>query len=891
MLLGQPMNDVAIAEGDAGKGEIVVSPAVHCLIHDAASLKSHNGHHSDKSGGSLKHALSCGCVQTPSGFYCIPSEQDEAVCEINFGANPAAIPTNSPTPQQTEQDHDENKEVQYDFELYAQVVEELLSGFKSIAPYVQKQFASVLSNYEKSQKTTDPWAGNGSAAASTDTLDASTKNQLRNAIISIGAAPSAIVAMHTQNEVLTGHFFSWAQHCLLDDIAKHVHQVVRKGFSFYQESRASPFDHFLNSAASIDAYHRELERVSGIKPSAIGNSFGTISPPSSHLRSPRNSIVAGGNSEVSRRTSRTGRDKRDSFVNKIRHLSNLSSVRERKQNKHQKVLNKDGALVSELRNVIVLFISVKMNHASLFHDPNVAKGIAVNTVKTCKVDSFHFLSRTTEELKADKEVIVQFQSCMEVLTEVFQSKGGQLRQFIVDDKGTVCIGTFGLRGSVNYDNAASAIDAADSIVSRLQALGFNASVGVTSGAAYCGLVGSNTRHEYAVMGPSTNLSARLMGRAAEGEIICDTNIRQRDRMHAFASLGAVKAKGYAHPVPIFQPQFGTEVRPRVNLKLFRSQSNVTRVGSSKVHNSFLNKSGTTGTIDVSTEVFGRKNDVLSVFQFFFADIVKGDLEPLSSSFWRTGVHEDPTKLDDLSHVLAPFPFQADCTNDRRRSSHVKQDDQRCRFDITRPTKLAMIVAPNGMGKTLVLDLFHSKISFFIQKDRKFYNIAVFRHQVGYINSSTLFSAWYSQVTQTLHSIAECLAEAGDASSSTRYLHALNDGDFDPMVEFLQDYLPVELRPYTAVLAMVGIKLSVDKKVRRISPVAEGDNEDVVADSLESASNRGGALFGFDIAYNGDSSNPIDALDSVEKLHYCAELIVAIARLHVQITRKMTIYIM
>ena len=73
---------------------------------------------------------------------------------------------------------------------------------------------------------------------------------------------------------------------------------------------------------------------------------------------------------------------------------------------------------------------------------------------------------------------------MEVLTEVFHAKGGQLRQFIVDDKGTVCIGTFGLRGSVNYDNAASAIDAADSIVARLQALGFYASVGVTSGAAW-----------------------------------------------------------------------------------------------------------------------------------------------------------------------------------------------------------------------------------------------------------------------------------------------------------------------------------------------------------------------------------------------------------------------
>jgi hypothetical protein len=56
---------------------------------------------------------------------------------------------------------------------------------------------------------------------------------------------------------------------------------------------------------------------------------------------------------------------------------------------------------------------------------------------------------------------------MQVLTEVLAAKGGQLRQFIVDDKGTVAIGTFGLKGSVNYDNAAVAVDAADLIVKHL----------------------------------------------------------------------------------------------------------------------------------------------------------------------------------------------------------------------------------------------------------------------------------------------------------------------------------------------------------------------------------------------------------------------------------------
>lgn len=78
---------------------------------------------------------------------------------------------------------------------------------------------------------------------------------------------------------------------------------------------------------------------------------------------------------------------------------------------------------------------------------------------------------------------------------------------------------------------------------------------MTTGKAYCGLVGSLRRHEYAVMGPSTNLSARLMAKASMGQIICDSNIKNYDRLHHFRSLGEVNAKGYSYPVPIYKPQF------------------------------------------------------------------------------------------------------------------------------------------------------------------------------------------------------------------------------------------------------------------------------------------------------------------------------------------------
>src|SRR4051812_44404000 len=86
----------------------------------------------------------------------------------------------------------------------------------------------------------------------------------------------------------------------------------------------------------------------------------------------------------------------------------------------------------------------------------------------------------------------------------------------------------------------------------------NASIGVTSGKAYCGNVGSPSRHEFAVMGASTCLSARLMCKAKPQELLCDEEVRSRDRSHVFNPLGTVQAKGYSKPVAIFSPNLKQE---------------------------------------------------------------------------------------------------------------------------------------------------------------------------------------------------------------------------------------------------------------------------------------------------------------------------------------------
>ncbi len=48
---------------------------------------------------------------------------------------------------------------------------------------------------------------------------------------------------------------------------------------------------------------------------------------------------------------------------------------------------------------------------------------------------FNFSTRTVNEKQSDKLLLERLQACMEVLSNAFISKEGQMRQFIVDDKG------------------------------------------------------------------------------------------------------------------------------------------------------------------------------------------------------------------------------------------------------------------------------------------------------------------------------------------------------------------------------------------------------------------------------------------------------------------------
>ena len=193
--------------------------------------------------------------------------------------------------------------------------------------------------------------------------------------------------------------------------------------------------------------------------------------------------------------------------------------------RHEATRDVHGKFTAELRRVVVIFISI-MFEPTLPNDPS-----------------------------QDTIILENFQNIYSILTESVVSRSGQVRQFINDDKGTVFIASFGLRGSVTLHPSSTAVEAAiDAQEKLLRVMNIQCTIGLTLGKVFCGETGSPQRYEYSILGPSCNLSARLMAKGAPGEINCDEEVKTScKRRHEFTYRGSHKLKGYDKPVPFYMP--------------------------------------------------------------------------------------------------------------------------------------------------------------------------------------------------------------------------------------------------------------------------------------------------------------------------------------------------
>ncbi|KAJ3339635.1 hypothetical protein HDU93_007962 [Gonapodya sp. JEL0774] len=155
-----------------------------------------------------------------------------------------------------------------------------------------------------------------------------------------------------------------------------------------------------------------------------------------------------------------------------------------------------------------------------------------------------------------KDDLEDMQTAMEVVQKALFRFQGSLRQFHVDDKGAILLAFFGLPPHAHENDAQYGIRAALEIAEEFTRFFEHFSIGITTGVIAIGGVGNSLRTEYALMGDSINMAARLMClEAAHNAVACDErtyNLCVKD--FVFEDMGTHKVKGKRNLVKVFRPK-------------------------------------------------------------------------------------------------------------------------------------------------------------------------------------------------------------------------------------------------------------------------------------------------------------------------------------------------
>lgn len=128
---------------------------------------------------------------------------------------------------------------------------------------------------------------------------------------------------------------------------------------------------------------------------------------------------------------------------------------------------------------------------------------------------------------------------------------GSLNKILIDDKGFLILAVFGLPPLYHRDDSCRAVGAAKSIMECSKQSSTKFSIGVTTGTAFCGIVGSAARGEYTVMGGVVNLAARLMANSPVNEIlVCATTLSKCPYLRVTV-MPPLLLKGFEKPYTCF----------------------------------------------------------------------------------------------------------------------------------------------------------------------------------------------------------------------------------------------------------------------------------------------------------------------------------------------------
>lgn len=189
------------------------------------------------------------------------------------------------------------------------------------------------------------------------------------------------------------------------------------------------------------------------------------------------------------------------------------------------------------------------------------------TVMFADMSGFTALSERTDA----EEMRSLVNQCFEALGKVIARYGGHIDKFIGDELMVL----FGAPVAME-DHAARALHAALELREKftafneehvtLRANPLSIHTGVNSGLVVTGAIGTEAKREYTVMGDPVNVAARLVARAAPGEILVGEQTRRlAGKEFDFEDLGNIALEGRARELRVYRLQGlkgGTEVEPQ-----------------------------------------------------------------------------------------------------------------------------------------------------------------------------------------------------------------------------------------------------------------------------------------------------------------------------------------
>jgi len=168
---------------------------------------------------------------------------------------------------------------------------------------------------------------------------------------------------------------------------------------------------------------------------------------------------------------------------------------------------------------------------------------------------------TLSETRTPQEVVAILNRYFTLQVEVIFRHGGSLDKFI----GDAIMAFWGapLDDPDHARNAvACALDMADTLLAFKAEMGelgatFDVGIGVHSGPAVVGLIGSEKRREYTSIGDTVNLASRIEGLTKEAGrriLVSRETMARCAGAFDFVSCGSFQAKGRAQPVELFEPR-------------------------------------------------------------------------------------------------------------------------------------------------------------------------------------------------------------------------------------------------------------------------------------------------------------------------------------------------